>query len=169
MTPRRPAAVTANLLTEGLHHCPAHPDRRPSLSVARGPDGRWLLHDYAGCATEAILRAAGLTFADLFPSDSGRSARPARPAPRRHWRDELERPLLARARRAAARLAPFREVFALSDEIRERRRDVVQLRRIASAWGDTEATWDVLAVAAEEERAVDLIEMGVDAAMRGMR
>jgi hypothetical protein len=53
--------------------CPAHDDHRNSLSIGRGDDGRWLLHCHAGCAIDAILAAANLTQADLFPE------RPARP------------------------------------------------------------------------------------------
>jgi putative DNA primase/helicase len=45
--------------------CPAHDDRRASLSIGVGDDGRVLLHCHAGCATEAVLAAAGLTYADL--------------------------------------------------------------------------------------------------------
>src|SRR5262245_16374323 len=116
-----------------MHHCPAHPDRRPSLSVARTLDGRWLLHDFGGCDTEAILRAARLTFSDLFPSDTGRPRR--RPARRQRWRDEIEQPLIARARRAEARLEPYRDIFVVLDFIRECRRDIRFLREAASAWG----------------------------------
>ena len=47
--------------------CPAHPDRRPSLSIAEGKDGRILLHCFAGCRTADVLQALGLTFRDLFP------------------------------------------------------------------------------------------------------
>lgn len=50
--------------------CPAHDDHRASLSVGRGDDGRVLLHCHAGCALDAILTAAGLTTADLFPNNS---------------------------------------------------------------------------------------------------
>src|SRR5436309_1013318 len=45
--------------------CPAHEDRHASLSVGRGDDGSVLLHCHAGCATEAVLTATGLTYADL--------------------------------------------------------------------------------------------------------
>lgn len=45
--------------------CPAHSDRSPSLSVGAGRDGRVLLHCNAGCTTESILAAAGLSWPDL--------------------------------------------------------------------------------------------------------
>ncbi len=50
-----------------LARCPAHDDRRPSLSVAelRGRPGA--VHCFAGCAIEDVLDAVGLTFGDLFP------------------------------------------------------------------------------------------------------
>ena len=47
--------------------CPAHQDRTPSLTVARGKDGRVLVKCHAGCTTEAIVGAVGMTMADLFP------------------------------------------------------------------------------------------------------
>lgn len=47
--------------------CPAHADRSPSLSIDRGDDGRVLLKCMAGCDTEAVLKAAGLTWSDIFP------------------------------------------------------------------------------------------------------
>jgi hypothetical protein len=53
-----------------LARCPAHDDRRPSLSVAELDDGRVLLHCFAGCAIENVLDAVGLTFSDLFPPRS---------------------------------------------------------------------------------------------------
>lgn len=45
---------------------PGHEDRKPSLSVAEGDDGRILLHCHAGCEPEAIVAALGLTMRDLF-------------------------------------------------------------------------------------------------------
>ena len=47
--------------------CPAHDDRGPSLSVKELPDGRILLHCFAGCPTESVLGAIGIGFEDLFP------------------------------------------------------------------------------------------------------
>jgi hypothetical protein len=59
-----------------LARCPAHEDRRASLSVRELDDGRVLVHDFAGCSVEAVLSATGLEFADLFPP------RPMEHAPR---------------------------------------------------------------------------------------
>jgi hypothetical protein len=47
--------------------CPAHADRTPSLAIKLLPDERILLHCFAGCDTEAILDALGLTFRDVCP------------------------------------------------------------------------------------------------------
>lgn len=51
--------------------CPAHEDHNPSLSISVGADGRVLMTCHAGCATEAVVTAAGLAMADLFPSTNG--------------------------------------------------------------------------------------------------
>src|SRR5213592_369555 len=53
--------------------CPAHDDRKPSLSV-RQADDRVLLHCHAGCTVEDICGALGLTLADLY--EDGRHSRP---------------------------------------------------------------------------------------------
>lgn len=50
-----------------LARCPAHPDRHPSLAIRELPDGRVLIHDFAGCNVESVLSAVGLTFGDLYP------------------------------------------------------------------------------------------------------
>ena len=47
--------------------CPAHDDRRPSLSIREADDGKILLHCWAGCGAADIVNALGLTLADLFP------------------------------------------------------------------------------------------------------
>lgn len=47
--------------------CPAHQDKSPSLSIRELPDGRLLLHCWAGCETADVLAAIGLEFTDLFP------------------------------------------------------------------------------------------------------
>jgi hypothetical protein len=51
--------------------CPAHDDRRASLSIAQCDDGTALVKCHAGCDTAAILAAIGLKLADLFPPKAG--------------------------------------------------------------------------------------------------
>jgi hypothetical protein len=46
--------------------CPAHGDRRSSLSIAEGDNGTVLLKCFAGCETAEIVAALGLTTSDLF-------------------------------------------------------------------------------------------------------
>jgi hypothetical protein len=46
--------------------CPAHADKRPSLSVNKGDDGKVLLCCHAGCTTEAVVRNLGMKMSDLF-------------------------------------------------------------------------------------------------------
>jgi len=46
--------------------CPAHDDRTASLTIREGDDGRTLVHCHAGCPTEDIVAAVGLTLRDLF-------------------------------------------------------------------------------------------------------
>lgn len=57
-----------------LVYCPAHADGqtrgRQSLHLSPTADGRVLVHCFAGCSTQAVLAAAGLTAQDLRPSSS---------------------------------------------------------------------------------------------------
>jgi hypothetical protein len=61
--------------------CPAHDDRRASLSIAQGDDGTALVKCHAGCDTAAILAALSMKLADLFPPKAGptptRNSKPA--------------------------------------------------------------------------------------------
>jgi hypothetical protein len=45
--------------------CPAHQDKTPSLAIEDKGD-RLVLHCFAGCGTDDILTATGLTWNDLF-------------------------------------------------------------------------------------------------------
>lgn len=47
--------------------CPAHKDRKASLSITLGDDGRVLAHCFAGCSIAEIANAAGMAVSDLFP------------------------------------------------------------------------------------------------------
>ena len=48
--------------------CPAHEDRRASLSIGEGEDGRALVKCHAGCKADAICAALGLRVLDLMPT-----------------------------------------------------------------------------------------------------
>src|SRR5260370_31523669 len=50
-----------------IARCPAHDDRTPSLSVAKGQDGQILLRCFAGCSLAEILDSLSLAVADLYP------------------------------------------------------------------------------------------------------
>jgi len=56
-------------------------DRHPSLSVREGADQRVLVYCFAGCSAEEIVRAIGLTMADLFPRGHNRGGRGGKPLP----------------------------------------------------------------------------------------
>ncbi len=47
--------------------CPAHDDHNPSLSISVGEQGQVLLHCFAGCECENVVKAIGLTMRDLWP------------------------------------------------------------------------------------------------------
>ena len=53
--------------------CPAHDDNNPSLSIAKGNDNHILLKCHAGCKTEDVLAAKGLTWKDIMPERVGNS------------------------------------------------------------------------------------------------
>jgi len=49
--------------------CPAHDDRRPSLSIKEAEDHKVLLKCWSGCGAAEIVNALGLSLSDLFPQD----------------------------------------------------------------------------------------------------
>nr|RNF61655.1 hypothetical protein EC580_08140 [Acidithiobacillus sulfuriphilus] len=72
--------------------CPAHNDKRPSLSVKEADDGRVLLKCWSGCGAAEIVSAIGLSLADLFPGDR-RSLSDHGTGPMRrpfNWQDALK-------------------------------------------------------------------------------
>lgn len=50
--------------------CPAHDDKKQSLSIAKASDGRTLIHCHANCDTVNVLDALGRKESDLFPEDT---------------------------------------------------------------------------------------------------
>lgn len=60
--------------------CPAHADKRPSLSIRETDDGRVLVHCFVGCSVHEIVQAVGLELSDLFPPPTtGHAKRERRP------------------------------------------------------------------------------------------
>jgi len=57
-----------------IANCPAHDDRKPSLSINEGSDGRALLKCHAGCNTDDVIAALGMERRDLFPVTSHRQS-----------------------------------------------------------------------------------------------
>ena len=110
--------------------CPAHDDNGPSLSLREGDDGRVLMHCHAGCSTDAVVAALGLSMIDLFPQ-SGKPRRPP-PAPGVSRRDlqaaaEFERSILFILKCDAGRSRPISQA--------DMRRGQVARQRLALARG----------------------------------
>lgn len=59
--------------------CPAHDDKDPSLSVFEDADGRPGLKCFAGCTTDAVLAALGLTREDVWRNRTVRQSNRATP------------------------------------------------------------------------------------------
>ena len=71
-----------------MARCPVHDDKNPSLSITEGDDGRVLLKCFAGCSTEEIVKALGLTMSDLFPPSSKPQKKKADVLPTYFYTDE---------------------------------------------------------------------------------
>jgi hypothetical protein len=54
--------------------CPAHEEKRNSLSITHGDDGKAILNCHAGCEVKDIVAAIGLQMRDLF-MDAGKQTR----------------------------------------------------------------------------------------------
>ncbi len=52
-----------------IARCPSHDDKSPSLSMKLDPNGKILVHCFAGCSPLDVLAAIGLEIGDLFPED----------------------------------------------------------------------------------------------------
>jgi len=87
--------------------CPAHEDRRPSLSVSEGDDGRALVRCHAGCTVESICDAVGLRLSDLMTDDPSTSTELRQARENRQYRrpqNGIPRPTYQTAREAIAAL-----------------------------------------------------------------
>lgn len=154
------------VLQEGLQRCPAHEDGSPSLSVHRGANGKWLLHCHAGCPTERILTALGLTWGDLFPDGPTKGVSRQNDARKDKAENLLEAArlgVLRQACRQLRRLEPFLPFYAASDFLRRSLRAVADVRRLSTILGPSPFIWDALENAAGVERLALWVEAELDA------
>lgn len=64
-----------------LARCPAHQDKRASLTIRETDDQKTLVHCFAGCSVHEIVSAVGLEISDLFPprpTDPAHAGKPER-------------------------------------------------------------------------------------------
>ncbi len=61
-----------------LARCPAHDDKRPSLSVKETSEGVVLLKCWSGCSAAEVVAAVGLDLAALFPEKTTIDGKPER-------------------------------------------------------------------------------------------
>jgi hypothetical protein len=121
--------------------CPAHADKRASLSIRAIGDGTILLHCFALCEPLAICRALGIGFRDLFPANRIRRV------------EYRERPRLSSADALAA-LADDAYLIAIVGA------DMLQHREIEHA------TWSLLADAVKRVTAARAVCCAPDAGGR---
>lgn len=107
--------------------CPAHQDKRPSMSVAEADDGRVLVHCFASCSVEEILGAVGLGFDAIFPERTEPHKPVRRPFPAA---DVLEN-IVTEATLVAAAACNIRQGITLSLE--DHKRLLVAAERIHAA------------------------------------
>ena len=63
--------------------CPGHDDSTPSLDIEHAQDGKVLLICRASCKTEAVMKAAGIEWDDMF--EKGRDEVPKETTPPAFW------------------------------------------------------------------------------------
>lgn len=127
--------------------CPAHEDSTASLTLSEGRDGRVLLHCFAGCQTDDVLRALGLELRDLFPprdrNDRLRAVPPGRLPRRPPTLDELaaDHPAWAAWRALGGTLADALRIRAArgQDATGDARSWIVHRAREAWRVGDLDA------------------------------
>ena len=131
----------------GLVRCIFHADRTASLSVDLDAG----VFNCFGCMASGGVKA----FAERVGEWQAATTSPVR---QRSPRDEA----LADAHRQLARLAPHLDVYRQADEIRHDHQLVAAVRAVATRLGDTDLSWELLAVAADLERGAQLAEAHLD-------
>lgn len=78
--------------------CPAHDDKKASLSVGKGRDNKIVMKCHAGCNTVDVLAAMGLTEADLFDNSQKLTQERPKVVARYNYTDEQGRLLNQKTR-----------------------------------------------------------------------
>ena len=102
-----------------MARCPAHDDRSPSLGVKDCGDGVTVVNCLAGCETEDVLSAIGLSFSDLYPERTG-SEHFYKPVKQRFDAHQVLRVLRSEATLVAIAAENIAEGITLSDDDRDR-------------------------------------------------
>ncbi len=102
-----------------MARCPAHADKSPSLGVKDCGDGFTVVNCLAGCETEDVLSAVGLSFSDLYPERIG-SEHSYKPKRQRFDASQVLRVLRSEATLVAIAAENIAEGITLSDDDRDR-------------------------------------------------
>ena len=102
-----------------MARCPAHADKSPSLGVKDCGDGFTVVNCLAGCETEDVLSAVGLTFSDLYPERIG-SEHSYKPVRQRFDAHQVLRVLRSETTLVAIAAENIAVGISLSDEDRDR-------------------------------------------------
>jgi len=102
-----------------MARCPAHADKSPSLGVKDCGDGFTIVNCLAGCETEDVLAAVGLSFRDLYPEKIG-SEHSYKPVRQRFDARQVLRVLRSETTLVAIAAENIAEGITLSDEDRDR-------------------------------------------------
>lgn len=118
-----------------LARCPAHQDRRASLSILEKDDSRVLINCFACCEPGDVMGALGLTLADLFDKPLGHALGPVRD--RGHY--HAQREALELLRNEARLLVIVSSDVAMGRAIR-----IADADRVAEAAGRIAASVETL-------------------------
>ena len=102
-----------------MARCPAHDDRSPSLGVKDCGHGVTVVNCLAGCETEDVLAAVGLSFSDLYPERIGQD-HAYKPVKQRFDARQVLRVLRSETTLVAIAAENIAEGITLSDEDRDR-------------------------------------------------
>lgn len=126
-------------------HCPAHEDAHSSLTIGLGDDDKILLHCKAGCSTDSIRRALGLTWADLASPHTS-SRRNGSDYPRLHKPQPIRRVPREDSKTPAELQAMLKKLEADPDCVRGVARYAAHLGLSAQVLWDLGARWNRLQV-----------------------